>query len=161
MTTLDTLLTAYAASPTKANMDAIAALFAQVQQPIITPKQIAEIKILMMWPVTENDARTAIDMLQSLHFDLSMAQDASQSPEAAGGASCLCGKCDWRDYYTGPIATHKICAACNFKVWAAHPTPVPSAEQQTALHPGRQSNLEDAIERASTEMQEFDTKGSS
>jgi hypothetical protein len=29
---------------------------------------------------------------------------------------CPCGKCEWRDYYTGPRVTHQICAACHFKV---------------------------------------------
>lgn len=41
--------------------------------PPVTPKHIEEIKDLLLWPVTEDDARAARDMLQSLHFDLSMA----------------------------------------------------------------------------------------
>lgn len=50
----------------------------------ITPKHIEEIKDILPWPVTEDDARAARDMLQSLHFDLSMAQDAA--PQASQGA---------------------------------------------------------------------------
>ena len=44
------------------------------QLPPITPKHIEEISDILLWPVTEDDARTARDMLQSLHFDLSMAE---------------------------------------------------------------------------------------
>lgn len=43
----------------------------------VTPRHVEEIKDILLWPVTEDDARTARDMLQSLHFDLSMAEDAT------------------------------------------------------------------------------------
>jgi hypothetical protein len=48
--------------------------------PLITPKHIEEISDVLLWPVTEDDARTARDMLQSLHFDLSMAEPVGAAP---------------------------------------------------------------------------------
>jgi hypothetical protein len=51
---------------------------AQPIAPPVTPRHIEEIKDLLLWPVTEDYARTARDMLQSLHFDLSMADPAAQ-----------------------------------------------------------------------------------
>lgn len=45
--------------------------------PPVTPKHIEEISDLLLWPVTEDDARAARDMLQSMHFDLSMQADAA------------------------------------------------------------------------------------
>lgn len=50
---------------------------AQPAMPTVTPKHIEEIKDILLWPVTEDDARTARDMLQSLHFDLSMVEGDS------------------------------------------------------------------------------------
>ncbi|WP_323142769.1 hypothetical protein [Massilia phyllosphaerae] len=50
--------------------------------PLITPKHIEEISDVLLWPVTEDDARTARDMLQSLHFDLSMAEPVGAAPAA-------------------------------------------------------------------------------
>lgn len=49
--------------------------------PPVTPKHIEEIKEILLWPVTEDEARVARDMLQSLHFDLSMAQDQAAQPK--------------------------------------------------------------------------------
>lgn len=51
--------------------------------PPVTPKQIEEIKDILLWPVTEDDARAARDMLQSLHFDLSMNQDGALAAPVA------------------------------------------------------------------------------
>jgi len=53
----------------------------------VTPQHIEQIKDLLLPPVTEDDARTARDLLQSLHFDLSMAQqDATPSNTSPVGA---------------------------------------------------------------------------
>lgn len=51
--------------------------------PPVTPKHIEEIKDILLWPVTEDDARTARDMLQSLHFDLSMAESNAAAIQPA------------------------------------------------------------------------------
>lgn len=49
----------------------------------VTPKAIEEITDILLWPVTEDDARTARDMLQSIHFDLSMAENVAPVPAAS------------------------------------------------------------------------------
>lgn len=56
----------------------LAAIPAQTGMPV-TPKAIEEIKDLLLWPVTEDDARAARDMLQSIHFDISMADTVAIS----------------------------------------------------------------------------------
>jgi len=35
-------------------------------------------------------------------------------------AQCRCGKCDWRDFYTGSQITHSICAQCNDMIPSDH-----------------------------------------
>jgi hypothetical protein len=67
-----------------ANPAAVLELIALASAPAapVTPKHIEEIKDILLWPVTEDDARVARDMLQSLHFDLSMAQE----PTTPGGS---------------------------------------------------------------------------
>lgn len=69
-----------------ANAIAASQQAAEPVAPPITPKHIEEIKDLLLWPVTEDAASAARDMLQSLHFDLSM-QDAqapvTQQPQDA------------------------------------------------------------------------------
>lgn len=39
------------------------------------------------------------------------------APPSAPVRSCACGANAWRDYYTGPVKTHDICAACGSRRW--------------------------------------------
>lgn len=53
--------------------------------PSITTKDIEFVKDLLLWPVTEDDARAARDMLQSMHFDLSMNEPATKASAVPEG----------------------------------------------------------------------------
>lgn len=61
-----------------------AALASAPVAPPVTPKHIEEIKDILLWPVTEDDAKAARDMLQSLHFDLSMVESAATPAQPVG-----------------------------------------------------------------------------
>ena len=56
------------------------ALDSQPTSSTITPNQIAIIQDMLIWPVTEDDAKAARDLLQELHFDLSMQEQADSQP---------------------------------------------------------------------------------
>lgn len=60
---------------------------------------------------------------------------ALEARTPATPVSCECGKCEWRDYFTGPVPTHQICANCGFKVAQVCRTPAAPVVAEGKLPP--------------------------
>lgn len=117
-----------------ANPAAVLELIALASAPVappVTPKHIEEIKDILLWPVTEDDARVARDMLQSVHFDLSMQLAAPQQHAQAAQPKHKLYRFDVLDQ-PGTVLAEGI---------GAHAESMQAAEEKarTMLEPGERS----------------------